>query len=86
MTRRIDNIYARVTGLAVPQHRRTFRQDGDAALAFLIIGIHGALDRGFIGAKDAGLGQQLIDQCRLAMVNVCDNRDIPQIHDRVRCV
>ena len=54
-------------------------EDGDAALALEIVGIHDELAGGVWIAEDVRLFEQSVDQCRLAMVDVRDDRDIAQV-------
>jgi hypothetical protein len=51
-------------------------ENGDAALTFLIIGIHDSIDPRFVGGKDPGGVQHGIHQGGLAMVDVRDQRDV----------
>ena len=51
-------------------------QDGDAAFAFQVVGIHDALGNGFVGAEGAGLAQHGVHQRGLAVVDVGDDGDI----------
>ena len=53
-----------------------FREDGDAALAFELVGIHDALGDGFIGAEGSGLAKHGVDESGLAVVDVGDDGDI----------
>ena len=53
-------------------------QDGDAALALKVVRVHGALGDLLVLAERARLLQQAVDQGRLAMVDMGDNRDIAQ--------
>ena len=53
-------------------------EDGDAALALEVVGIHGALDHALVLAVGAGLLQQPVDQRGLAMVDVGDDGDVAQ--------
>ena len=73
---RVDDVDARV----LPLHRGALGQDGDAALALQVVGVHGALGDLLVLAEGAGLRQQLVDEGGLAMVDVCDDRDIAQVH------
>ena len=54
-------------------------QDGDAALALNIAGVHHALGHLLVGTERAGLFEHLIHQRRLAVVDVGDDRDVAQI-------
>ena len=63
-----------------PFHRGGFGQNGDAALAFQIIAVHGALGHGLIGTKSARLFQQFIHEGGFAMINMRDDRNIAKIH------
>jgi len=57
-------------------HRRVLGQNGDAALALQVVGIHHALGQRLILTKRAGLAQHLVNQRSLAMVNMGDDGDI----------
>ncbi len=64
-----------------PDHRGGLGQDGDAALALEVVGIHGALDHALVLAVGAGLLQQPVDQRGFAMVDVRDDGDVANIHN-----
>src|SRR5260370_33557229 len=66
MPRRVDDVDPRVARRAVPEHAGAFGQDGDAALALLVVGIHGAFGVSLVGAEDPGRGDQLVDDGGLA--------------------
>ena len=53
-----------------------FRQDRDAALPLQIAGVHDPVDHGLVFAVNTALLEHLIDQGRLAVVNVGDDRDV----------
>ena len=76
MAGRVDDVDAR----AVPFDRGAFGQDGDAALALLVVGVHGALVHVLVLAHRAGLLEQLVDQRGLAMVDMGDDGDVADIH------
>ena len=76
VARRIDDVDAGV----LPLHRCRLGENGDAALALEIVGIHGALDHALIVAIGAGLLQQAIDQGGLAVVDVGDDGDVAKVH------
>ena len=77
MARRVDDIDADV----FPDHRGGLGQDGDAALALEVVGIHGALDHALVLAISAGLLQQPVDQGGFAVVDVGDDGDVAKIHE-----
>ena len=52
------------------------RQDRDAALALELVRVHHALGDPLVGAEDAALVQQRVDQRRLAVVDVGDDGDV----------
>ena len=58
-------------------------EDGDAALALEVVGIHGPLFDPLVLAERAGLPEQHVDQRGLAMVDVRDDRDVSQVHQRL---
>src|SRR6185437_15638447 len=72
----VDDVDAGV----LPLHRGRLGQDGDAALALQIVGIHRALDDALVVAIGAGLLQQAIDQRGLAVVDVGDDGDVTKVH------
>ena len=76
----VDDVDAGLARLAVPEHRGALGQDGDAALALLIVGVHGAFGVRLIGAERTRLGEQLIDQGGLAVVDVGDDGDVAKGH------
>ena len=72
----INDVDARV----LPLNARALGEDGDAALALDVVGIHRALGDLLVFTEGAGLLQKLVDEGRLAMVNVRDDRDIAKGH------
>ena len=57
-------------------HGGVLGQDGDAALALQLIAVHRPIGRPLVRAKDAGLLKHGIDERRLAVINVRDDRDV----------
>src|SRR5690606_6063587 len=55
-------------------------QDGDPAFLLEVVGIHGTLFHALVLAEGAGLAEQLIDQRRLAVVDVRDDGHVAQAH------
>ena len=55
---------------------RVLREDRDAAFALDVVRVHHAFGDVLVRGEGAGLVQQLVDQCRLAVVDVGDDRDI----------
>ena len=76
---RVDDIDAHV----LPHHRGRLGENGDAALALEIVGIHHALGDALVFAKRAGLLQQAVDERRLAVVDVGDDGDVAELHAKV---
>src|SRR4029450_10389935 len=77
--RRVDD----VDSITVPMKSRVFRADGDSLLALEIHRVHHALLDLLIGAKGPRLAQELINQRRLAMINVRNDGYITDlIHSR----
>ncbi len=81
MARRVDDVDPHAALLWAPQHRGAFGQDRDAALALQLVRIEGPLGDLLVGAKGAALLQQLVDKCRLAVVDMRDDGDIADIHE-----
>ena len=80
MARRVHNIDARLEIAFRPFDAGAFGQDRNAALALQIVGIQRALGDGLIVAKRTALLEQLVNKCRFAMINMCDDGNIPQVH------
>jgi len=55
------------------------RHDRDPLLPLEIEGVHHPVDDGRVGAEDAALPQHRIDQGGLPVVDVRDDRDIPDV-------
>src|ERR1039458_9972728 len=64
---------------------RVLGQDGDAALAIQLVGVHHALDVGLVGAKSAALVQHGIHQGGLSVVHVRDDGDVANTLAQNRC-
>ena len=60
----------------VVEDGRVLGQDGDAALALQLVGVHHALDVGLVGAEGAALVQHGVNQGGLSVVHVRDNGDV----------
>ena len=73
----IDNVDA---GFA-PGDGGAFRQDGDTALALLIVRVHDPFDDLLVLAELPALLQQRIDERCLAMVDMGDDGDIADFHE-----
>ena len=69
--------------MRVPCHSTdgAFGQDGDAALALQIVGVHGALVHVLVFAHRAGLLEELVHKRGFAMVDMGDDGDIADIHE-----
>jgi len=64
---------------ALPPHRRVLGQDGDPPLALERVGIHDALVHLLVGPEGPRLAEHLVDQRRLAVVDVRDDGDIANL-------
>ena len=53
------------------------RKDRDSTLSFECVAVHYSVFNFLIVTEYTALLQHFIDQCRLAVVNVCDDRYIP---------
>ena len=74
---RVDDVDAHV----LPHDRGRLGEDGDAALALEVVGIHHPLGDALVVAERAGLLQQAVDERRLAVVDVGDDGDVSQFHE-----
>ena len=81
VTRRVDDVDLRV----VEEQRGVLGENGDAALALQIVGVHYALDEFLVGAEDSALAQHGVDQRGLAVVDVRDDGDVANILAHWRC-
>src|SRR5439155_7355544 len=72
----VDDVDAGV----LPLHRGRLGQNGDAALALQIVGIHRALDHALVVPVGAGLLQQAVDERGFAVVDVGDDGDVTKVH------
>ena len=73
VARRVDDVDL----VILVVNRRILGENGDTALALEIAGVHHALHHSLIFTIHAALLQHLVDQRRLAMVNVGNDGDIP---------
>ena len=75
VTRRVDDVHLDVADL----DRRVLGEDRDALFALEVHRVHDALGDVLIRPEGTGLPQQGVDERRLAVVDVRDDRDVPQI-------
>ena len=64
---------------ALPLDGGGLGENGDAALALLIVGVHHAVDHGLVSGEGAGGTQQRVDQGGLAMIDVSDQSDVTDV-------
>jgi hypothetical protein len=67
---------------AVVGNRGVLREDGDALFALQVTGVHDTVLNLTMGSEGVGLLEHGVDQGGLAVVNVCDDRDVAQIAPR----
>jgi hypothetical protein len=65
---------------ALPDHGGRLGEDGDAALALQVVRVHHPLGDPLVLAERARLLQELVDERRLAVVDVGDDGDVAQVH------
>ena len=75
----VNNQVLAVLAQALAVNGRVLGQNGNAALALLIIGVHDAVRVFTVVTKGAGLLQHAVDQGGLAMVNVRDDGNITEL-------
>ena len=80
VARRIDDIDLH----ALVDHAGVFGPDCDPALTFLVHRVHDPFAHVVDLAMDMGLSEHGVNECRFAMVDVGDDRDIPDIAPSVR--
>ena len=76
VARRVDDVDLR----ALPADGGVLGEDRDAPLALQRVGIHHALLHDLVLAKGAGLAEHLVDERRLAVIDVRDDGDVPDLH------
>src|SRR5215217_942690 len=69
-------------------YRRVLGEDRDPALALLVHRVHDPVRQRLVGAEHTGLAQHRVDQGCLPVVDVGDDRDVPDVralrHDALR--
>ena len=78
--RRVDDVHLRVAVV----DRGVLREDRDPPLPLQLVRVHHALDDGLVHAKRPRLLQQAVDERRLPVVDVGDDRDVPESRHRAR--
>src|ERR1039458_314683 len=63
----------------VVKHGGVFGEDGDAALAFQIVGVHDAVHQLLVGAKYAALAQHGVNQRGLSVIDVGNDGDVANL-------
>ena len=76
MARRVDDVDLDVA----VTNRRVLGEDRDALLSLQVVRVHHTLADVLIGSESTRLPEHGIDECRLTMINMRDDRDVP---DRV---
>ena len=75
MSRRVNKVDLR----ALPDHLGSLSKDGDAAFAFLVVGVHYAIDNGCVGGECTCRTQQGVEKSGFTVVYVGNERNIAQI-------
>ena len=80
---RVDDVDADALALARgrPVDRGRLGENGDPALLFEVVGIHCALFDTLVVAEGAGLAEELVDQRRLAVIDVRNDRHVAEAHE-----
>ncbi len=73
---RVDDVDPRPT----PFDARAFGEDGDPALLLKVVRVHRPLLDALVVAEGARLAEELVDESRLPMIDVRDDRDVTQVH------
>ena len=80
MSRRVDDVDERV----VVTDRAVLSEDRNAALALDIVGVHHPLADVLVLGERSCLDEQLVDERRLPVIDVGDDRDVAQNPGRLR--
>ncbi len=62
-------------------HGCVLGENGDAALALQVVGVHDAVDDFLVFAEDARLTQEAVDECGFAVVDVGDDGHVADMGD-----
>ena len=65
---------------AVPLDAGALGEDGDPALFLEVVRIHRPLLDALVVAEGARLAEELVDERRLAVIDVRDDRHVAQVH------
>ena len=65
----------------VPHHGGALGEDGDAAFPLQLVAVQRTLGHLLMLPEGAGLAEELVDQGRLAVVDMRDDRDVADVHD-----
>ena len=77
---RVDDVDARCRPLAVPLNARALGEDGDSPLLLEVVRVHRPLLDALVVAEGAGLAEELVNEGRLPVVDVRDDRHVPEVH------
>jgi hypothetical protein len=72
---RVDDVHLRLADL----DSRVLGEDRDPLLALEVQRVHHPVGDVLVGAERAGLPEQGVDERRLAVVDVGDDRDVPEV-------
>ena len=61
------------------RHRGVFRENRDSLFLFQVVRVHDAVFEVCVSAERVCLAEHGVDECRLAVVNVGDNRHVSQV-------
>ena len=75
----VDNEVLAVLAQTLAVDSGVLRQNGDAALALLVIGVHDAIRVLAMVAKSAGLLQHSVDEGGFTVINVCDDGYVTEL-------
>ena len=75
VSRRVDDIDLYI----IICYSGIFRKNRNTPLSFEIVGIHDSLHYRLVFAVDAALLEHFIHECRLAVIDVCDDGDVSEI-------
>ena len=82
MAGRVDDVDVGAQFTLLVADRAVLGEDRDPPLALEVVGVHHALGDVLVLRERAGLNQQLVDERRLAVVDVGDDRDVAQMLGR----
>ena len=70
-----------VKAISFPLDGSTFGQNRDTAFTFQVVAVHGPFGHFLVVPERTALFQEAVHKCSLPMINMGDDRNVPNFHD-----